>query len=106
MFNWKNTLDPLTRWPKQGDFVLVFTSNITSYWAIRDVLPMMKTDSVLPSLGYNLELLSEDKIYFRLPYIQYETQGLRWRMPISIQGYKLYRVTKVPDDLAALYNPV
>jgi hypothetical protein len=106
LYDWKETLDPVARWPKQGDFVLVITSNLTTYWSVRDVMPIVKLDSVLPEKGYQLELVSEKQAIYNLPFIELTAAGYKYRIRESQQGYKLYKVIKAPANLNELYRPI
>jgi hypothetical protein len=105
LYGWKEKLDPVARWPKVNDYVLVLTSNLPAIWRVRDVMPVTRIDSELTKKGFELELLTKEEINFRLPFLESEPYKLKWRISQSSQGYKLYRVTKTPSNLNELYQP-
>jgi hypothetical protein len=104
LYGWTEKMDPKARYPKNGDYVLVFTADLPTFWMVRAVIPYVNTDSALIAKGYKLQLVSQDEVSYRLPFLANDSKGLRWRIPVSSQGFKLYKVINTPDNLSDIFS--
>jgi hypothetical protein len=93
----KNIPKKETRWPKKGDFILVFTGEKLAYWHVRGVAPYyIPNKPLLLNRGFDLQLIASDKKINKVFYLD-DTKRLKFGDIYT--GYQLFQVNDVPHIL-------